>query len=118
MDIEKKKALINEYKSRKTQMGILKIKCSKSKNIYFKAASDISVAENSLIARLSSNMYRGSRNAEIQKDWNDFGKDSFSFEIADILEQRENESKEDCENELSVLLSLWLTKTENSKEVL
>jgi len=109
MDKTKRRALINEYKDTKPEMGILCFRCTASDKVFLHATQDTRSKKNGLLARLNSNMYRGSLNREIQDEWNLHGADSFEISVIDTLDY-DDALKTDYSGELSMLLDDWVKK--------
>lgn len=71
-----------------------------------------------MLNRQRFQLERGSHaNLELQKDWNDFGPDAFTFGILDQLEPSSKADYEPAED-LRVLLRVWIEKLEASGQPL
>jgi hypothetical protein len=49
-------------------------------------------------------------NRELQEDWDRMGEDAFRFEIAEVVERKDN-PKFNLDDELSLLEEIWIKKT-------
>lgn len=102
----------------KTEMGILCFECLPTKKVYLKAVKDTRGGINGLKSRFSSNMFRGSRNKNIQSDWNEYGEDQFVIKVVDTLDYDEDETKVDYSEELELLLDDWVKKYHDAEVIL
>lgn len=86
------------YKNIKKKQGIFKITNNKTRELYIGFSPDLEQKWNGQRFQLNSNTHP---NKLLQKDWNELGEESFSFEIVDILKiQDENRNYKDDLKEL------------------
>jgi hypothetical protein len=104
MDKERKKELVRQYLETKTPMGILAIKNIKENKIFLETSIDTKSKINSLKLQLATG---GCRIRSLQQDWNKLGEDDFIFEVLEVLEYDEDESKKDYSEELKILKMIW-----------
>lgn len=118
MDKNRKKELKQQYAEARPEMGILLFHCIPAERKYFIAAPDVKSKQNGLRMRFNNNMYPGSRNRNIQADWNQYGECKFEIKVVDILEYDKDESKTDYSGELAMLLEDWIQNNPGSEEIL
>lgn len=112
MDREKRKILIDEYKNRKPDMGIISVKNKKDNISFLSISKDNSVAFNSIKMKLKMSWHP---NNELQKIWNSLKEDDFEFSIIDILKY--DNPADDQGEALEELLETNLLKVKNSKRL-
>lgn len=83
--METKKELKKMYKEMRTTAGIFQIKNIKNQKIFVKSSMNLKTINGEQF-QLEHNIHT---NKILQQDWNKFGKDSFVFEILEVLEQKE-----------------------------
>jgi group I intron endonuclease len=101
-------AIKKAYKEAKRPMGIYRILNTQNHKVYVGSSVDLSARINRHKAQLK---LKSHRNRELQETWNLFGESAFSFEILDVLDQKEN-SQTNLSEELNVLLQMWVSKLE------
>lgn len=103
---EKNKRLKKEYQLKPRPMGVFLIRNMVNDKVFVAAGLDLSGIINSHKYQLKMGVHR---NRRLQSDWNEFGGESFAFEILDQLEPRED-TDDDGRNDLAFLEELWLEK--------
>jgi hypothetical protein len=79
-----KKALIAEYKNRKTPRGMFVVRFADDGQAFVDATPDLEAAKNSLLWALRQGMHR---NAELQAEWNVRGGEAaFRYDVLEKLE--------------------------------
>jgi group I intron endonuclease len=101
-----RKKLKREYKDTIQPMGIYSISNLRNGKILIGSALDLKGKLNSIKFQLEMGSYI---NKELQKDFNLFGQNNFSFEILDYLEPKEDQGH-NYAAELKVLEEIWLEK--------
>jgi hypothetical protein len=105
---DKKKELKREYKNIHTPMGVYQIKNLVNDKVFLGVALNLPGIINS--NRLQLNL--GSHpNKRLQAEWNEFGSESFVFDVVDELKPAEGTGS-DYREELAFLEELWLEKLE------
>jgi hypothetical protein len=99
-----KKELKKKYKETALPMGIFRIKNMVNDKIFIGSSKNLKGKLNSIRFQLEQGVYL---NKDLQKDFNSFGSENFSFEAIDFLEPKENS---DYTKELAVLEQMWLEK--------
>ena len=94
------------YKQSARQAGIFQIRNSKTGKILLGSSTNLHGPLNKHRFMLTIGRHD---NAALQKDWNQFGADAFSFEILEIV--KPNDDPSFClEDELTLLEQIWLEK--------
>jgi hypothetical protein len=106
MDMEqnKRRKLLEEFKQIKTYMGVSQIKNKVNGKIFIDSYPNMK--NKWLTLQMQLNMGRFA-NAELQKDWQQFGAEAFDYEL---LEQKETDKVTDMRWELKQILKPWLEK--------
>ena len=107
VDKARKKELTDLYKQTKPQMGIFIIRCKLNNKYYLQATQDLRGVMNGARVRLDGGMHT---NRELQREWKEFGPDSFTVEILEYLEYDKDETKTDYSEELALLQMIWEEK--------
>lgn len=105
--MDRKKELKLQYKQMKTQMGLFIIRSEVTNKYYIEATQDLKGTMNSAKFKLGVGDHR---NRELQKEWNEFGKDNFTDEILENLDYDKDESKTDYSEDLAILRMIWEEK--------
>jgi len=105
---DKEKELKREYKPDHTPMGVYQIRNIVNDKVLVGATLNLP----GIFNRHKFQLKMGSHpNGTLQAEWNEFGGDSFAFEILDEITPREDPSC-DYREDLAVLEELWLEKLE------
>ncbi len=105
---DKKREQKKEYKQNSTPMGVYQIRNLVNDKVFVGVALNLPGILNSNRFQLSLG---GHPNKRLQADWNEFGGESFSFEVLDELRPGEGAGG-DYKDELAFLEELWLEKLE------
>lgn len=82
-----RKELKEEYKNIKYEMGVFQIKNNINGKIFVGSSLDLKAIWNAQKLQLDIGMHQ---NCDLQKDWNDFGPENFSYEILEVIDQSED----------------------------
>lgn len=104
---ERKRELKLQYKQRKPEMGIFMIRCKVNHKCYIQAANDLKAVINGAKARLGGGFHPY---LELQKEWNEYGEESFSIEILETLQYDKDETRTDYTDDLALLHMIWEEK--------
>lgn len=109
--MDRKKELKELYKNIKPDMGIIMVNSNINNKCYIEVTQDLKSTINGTKFKLNSgNFY----NSELQKEWKEFGEESFSIDILEILKyDKEDESKKDYSEDLAILKMIWEEKLSN-----
>lgn len=91
----------------KPDMGIFIIKNNFNNKCYIEETQNLKGSINGAEFRLR---FGNHSNRELQKEWKEHGKESFTIEILDNLEYDKDESKTDYSEDLAVLKMIWEEK--------
>lgn len=84
-----KKELKDEYKLKKFRIGVFQIRNKVNNKIFIESSTDLLAIWNRQKFQLNMGSHH---NSELQKDWIEFGKDKFKYEILEEIEQKEGAS--------------------------
>ena len=107
MKNEDRKALTLAYRERKVIGGVYRIVNTENSNILLAPTADLQGAKN----RFDFSLKTGSCvNLKIQKDWDEYGANAFTFEILEELEKKEDQTPKEFQEDLKVLQEMWQEK--------
>lgn len=102
---KKRKEAIYEYKEQKTKGGVYKITNTINKKSLIKSEIDLRSSKN----RFDFSVSNGSCvNLKLQKDWKEFGGESFKFEILEEIEMKNDISTKEFKEQLKKLEEKYL----------
>ncbi|HVI40955.1 MAG TPA: GIY-YIG nuclease family protein, partial [Anaerovoracaceae bacterium] len=107
---ERRKALQEEYKQQKTYMGVYQMRNKVSGKIYISSTPNLKSRWLTIEGQLTMGSFP---NAELQKDWTEFGSEAFTYEV---LEEKETDEISDVRWEVKQLEKLWLQKLQPYEE--
>lgn len=84
MDIKRKRELLEEYKNRRPQMGVISFKCVATGEAFLGISTDTKADFNSTRFKLSTS--GGYPNKQLQALWNEFGESGFEISVLKELE--------------------------------
>lgn len=82
MDTAKRKELVNEWKMRHPEMGVISFKCKATDESFLGISKDTKSDYNSTRFKLQLG---GHPNKHMQKLWNQYGEDGFEFYVLKVL---------------------------------
>ena len=109
MDKAQKKALTEEWKNRRPEMGVISLRCKETGEAFLGIAKDTKAAFNSVRAKLSGGIHPNKRLMEL---WKRYGEEGFELSVAAVLEYED--PLEDHTEELETLRELCLTEDEKA----
>ncbi|GIP21283.1 GIY-YIG nuclease family protein [Paenibacillus sp. J22TS3] len=104
MDKNKRRELLEEYKQIKSYMGVIQIQNKVNGKIYIDSYPNLKNKWLTLKMQLDQGRFA---NAQLQKDWLEFGADAFTYEV---LQQKESDEVTDMRWEQKQMLKPWLQK--------
>ncbi len=112
MNLSRKKELLNEWKNRRPEMGLVAMTCKKSGEMFVGISTDTQFAFNSHRFQLSINRHP---NKQLQQLWQQYGENGFNYSVVKILKY---ENKEDDQTEkLTSLLEEYLEQTPQARRI-
>ena len=99
MDMKRKKELLETYKNRKPEMGILAFCCIAAQKTFLCSSKDINASINRNRLQLSIGQHP---NGALQSLWNQFGESG--FEISTMQQLKYKDPNEDHADELKKML--------------
>ncbi len=118
MEREKKKALIEQYKTMQHPMGVFMIRLKPDevrldinnlavKKCHIRSTNNLRSIMNSTKVKLASNFYPF---RELQKDWTLYGEEAFEVVILEELTYTKIDLNETYDDELEILRIMWEDK--------
>ncbi len=104
MEKNQRKALLEQYKELKTYMGVVQITNEQNGKIYIAAYPNLKNKWLSIQSQLDMGRHM---NASLQKDWDSYGKDAFSYTV---LAEQATDDVADVRWEVKQLEKTWLAK--------
>lgn len=98
MDIRRKKELLESYKNRRPEMGVISYRCKETGESFIGIAKDTKAAFNSTNLKLEANWHPNKR---LQELWNIHGPVGFEQEVIKVLKYED--PNEDHTEELELL---------------
>lgn len=105
MDKAQKKALTEEWRNRRPEMGVISLRCRETGETFLGIAKDTKEGFNSVRAKLSGGIHPNRRLMEL---WKQYGEAGFEFSVAAVLEY--DDPQEDHTEELETLRELCLAE--------
>ena len=103
--MDRKQELKQLYKETKTQAGVYQIKNNANHKILIESSPNLkTINGKKLQLEIGSH-----KKEQLQKEWNEYGKESFSFEVLEVLEEKED-GFFDLKDALEKLKKKWLDK--------
>lgn len=105
VNMDRKKELKEQYKQMKTEAGVYQIRNTKNQKVLVEATSNLKTMNGKLM-QLRTGSHK---NDQLQEEWEQFGEETFVFEVLEVLEEKE-EGFFDKKEELKKLEAKWLEK--------
>ncbi len=112
MRTKRQKELLDIWRNRCPEMGVISICCNATGDLFLGASKDTRADFNGTRFRLSAN---GHPNKQLQELWNQHGEDSFSFSVMKILKYED--PADDHTDELRTLLEECLLEAPQAKRI-
>lgn len=112
MDTKRKKELLEAYKNRHLEMGVISYCCKETGEVFLGISKDTKTTFNSTSARLSSNIHP---NRRLQELWNKYGPENFELSVIKVLKY--DDPNEDHTAKLESLREQCLSADSNSKKI-
>ena len=98
--------LKREYRERRKPAGVFQVRNTVNGKVLLGSSLNIEGPLNGHKFMLTIGRHR---NAELQKDWNEYGPDKFIFEILEVVKVKDDPGF-NLEDELTLLEQIWLEK--------
>lgn len=105
MDNIKKKELINAYKQREIEMGIIQIYNKITKYSYVDICKNLYKPFEGIKFQLNMGKFKAKA---LQKDWDNYGEEAFEFIVVEKLKPREGSTDKEKIDDLKELLQIWI----------
>lgn len=99
MDMKRKKELLNEWKNRHPEMGVISISCKPTGDLFLGIAKDTKTGYNRHRFQLSVNLHP---NKKLQELWDKYGEQEFEYSVVEVLEY-ENPQDDQTDSLLELL---------------
>ncbi|MDF2907982.1 MAG: hypothetical protein K0R34_3303 [Herbinix sp.] len=106
-----KREIREQYKNRTLTGGVFRIKCSGSGHVWIKSTNDLDGQINKFNFFVSTN---SCPEPTMRSDWNQYGAETFSFDILEKLEKGETQSDKEFADDIRALYEICL---ENSPQL-
>lgn len=112
MDIQRKKELIEEWKNRHPEMGVISFRCKETGESFLGISKDTKADFNSNHFKLSTGNHPNKRMQEL---WNQYHEDGFEWNVLKVLKYED--PREDHTNKLEELRELCLADDPRAKSI-
>ncbi len=112
MDNERKKQLMEEYKNRMPEMGVICVHCTATGDRFLGISNDTRADFNSVQAKL---MLNGHPNKQMQALWNTHG--AAGFEMTTLVKLKYDDPKENHTKELEALREKCFAQDPSAKKI-
>lgn len=100
-----RKELINEYKQKEVELGIIKIENKITGYSFVDVCNNLYKPFEGIKFQLNLGRFKSKG---LQKDWKEYGEAAFSFEIVEKLKTKAEETEKEKLENLSELLDIWV----------
>lgn len=112
MDIKRKKELLEIYKNRCPEMGVISYCCKNTGEIFLGISKDTKADFNSTNVKLAANWHP---NKQLQELWNKYGREGFELSVVKVLEY--DDPREDHTAELETLREQCFASAPNARRI-
>lgn len=112
MDRERKRQLLEEYKNRKPEMGVISFCCVATGESFLTASRETKTDFNSTRCKLAANWHPNKR---LQELWNQYGEEGFELSVIRVLKYED--PKADHARELEKLLAQCLEADDMARRI-
>ena len=112
MDIERKKQLLEEYKNRKPEMGVISFRCIATEEAFLGISKDTRADFNGTRFKLLANSHP---NKQLQNLWNQYGESGFELSVLKVLKY--DDPQVDHTEKLEELREQCLTKDSQARRI-
>lgn len=112
MDIKRKKELLELYKNRHPEMGVISYCCKETGDVFLGISKDTRADFNSTNVKLGANWHP---NKELQGLWNKYGQEGFELSVLKVLKY--DDPNEDHTAKLERLREQCLASNPNARKI-
>lgn len=112
MDAKRKKEMIEAYKNRCPEMGLIAYRCKETGETFLGISKDTRADFNSNTVKLAANYHP---NRRMQELWNTYGQDGFEIFVQEVLKYKD--PHEDHTKELEELRELCFLQDPEAKKI-
>ena len=112
MDKSQRKQMIDAWKNRTPEMGIIALMCKETGESFLGASTDINADFNSIRVKLSSGFHPNKRLLSL---WKQYGEEGFEFSILEKVEYKDDQT--DYKKELEELRELLISENPESSKI-
>lgn len=112
MDMQRKKQLLEEYKNRKPEMGIISLHSAATGETFLGISKDTRADFNSNRFKLAANWHPNKR---LQELWNQYGENNFELSVIQVLKYED--PRADHTEELKKLLIRCLELNSDARRI-
>lgn len=112
MDAMRRKQLMEEYKHRRPEKGVISYRCKETGVSYLGISKDTRADFNSTNVKLAGNSHP---NKEMQAIWNQYGQDGFEISVLKVLKYKD--PADNHATELEELRETCLSADPNAKKI-
>jgi len=105
--MDRRKELKMQYKEMKPDMGLIIVRPKTGNKYFMQGTQNLKGLMNRIVFQLDTGKHP---NRELQKAWQELGKNNFVVEVLEKLEYDEDETKIDYSDELAILELEWQEK--------
>ncbi len=107
MKMKSKKELKENYKNHEIIGGVYCIECSGNGKSWLRSAKEVQTTKNRFLFSISTN---SCPEMCMQKEWKQYGAETFSFKVLEELKKEEIQTDREFNEDLNVLLEFWAIK--------
>lgn len=112
MDIKRKRELLEVYKNRHPEMGVISYSCKETGDAFLGISKDTKADFNSTSVKLAANLHPNKR---LQDLWNKYGPESFELSVSKVLKY--DDAHEDHTAKLESLREQCLAANPNARRI-
>lgn len=112
MDMKRRKKLLEQWKNRHPEMGVISICCTATGGLFFGMTNDTRAAFNGSRFKLSTGNHP---NRPLQELWNQYGEEAFEFSVLRVLKY--DNPQDDQTDKLTELLDQCLAETPQAERL-
>lgn len=112
MNLKRKKELLEAYKNRRPEMGVISYCCKETSEVFLGISKDTKADFNSTNVKLEANWHPNKR---LQELWNIYGRESFELSVIKVLKY--DDPHEDITSELENLRDQCLDDNPNARRI-